>query len=144
MTRNQRRGFLAAWAGWALDGMDSFIYALVMVPALRELLPKSGHAATTANIGYYGSLLFALFLVGWGFSFVWGPLADRFGRVRTLMLTILLLLAVHVRRSHRRRRLAACDFPLHRRDRQSEVSGLSAVLSSQKSGRRSGAKWAQG
>ena len=89
LTRNQRRGFWAAWGGWALDGMDSFIYALVMVPALRELLPKSGLAATTGNVGYYGSLLFALFLIGWGLSFVWGPLADRFGRVRTLMLTIL-------------------------------------------------------
>jgi MFS family permease len=27
--------------------------------------------------------------VGWGFAFLWGPLADRFGRVRTLVLTIL-------------------------------------------------------
>lgn len=89
LTRNQRRGFLAAWGGWALDGMDSFIYALVMVPALRELLPRSGNAATTANVGYYGSILFALFLIGWGISFIWGPIADRFGRVRTLMLTIL-------------------------------------------------------
>ena len=69
--------------------MDSFIYALVMVPALRELLPRSGIAGDAANIGYYGGLLFALFLVGWGMSFVWGPIADRFGRVRTLMLTII-------------------------------------------------------
>ena len=34
-------------------------------------------------------MLFALFLIGWGLSMVWGPIADRFGRVRTLMLTIL-------------------------------------------------------
>ena len=60
LTANQKRGFLAAWGGWALDGMDSFIYALVLVPALRDLLPKSGIPATNANIGYYGSLLFAL------------------------------------------------------------------------------------
>ena len=46
--------------------MDSFIYALVMVPALRELLPRSGIAGNQSNIGYYGGLLFALFLVGWG------------------------------------------------------------------------------
>ena len=39
-TPNQRRGFLAAWGGVALDGVDSFIYALVLVPALRGLLPK--------------------------------------------------------------------------------------------------------
>ena len=89
LTRNQVRGFWAAWGGWTLDGMDSFIYALVLVPALRELLPRSGMEATPANIGYYGGLLFALFLIGWGLSFLWGPIADRFGRVRTLMLTIL-------------------------------------------------------
>jgi len=89
LTKNQVRGFWAAWGGWALDGMDSFIYALVLVPALRELLPRSGIPATTANIGYYGGLLFALFLVGWGLAMIWGPVADRFGRVRTLMFTIL-------------------------------------------------------
>jgi len=69
--------------------MDSFIYALVMVPALRELLPKSGIAPDAGNIGFYGGLLFALFLVGWGLSLVWGPIGDRYGRVRTLMLTII-------------------------------------------------------
>ena len=89
LTPNQQRGFLAAWGGWVLDGMDSFIYALVMVPALRELLPQSGIAGDSAHVGFYGGLLFALFLVGWGCSLVWGPIADRFGRVRTLMLTIL-------------------------------------------------------
>ncbi len=89
LTQNQLRGFWAAWGGWTLDGMDSFIYALVMVPALQELLPRSGIPDTTSNIGFYGGLLFALFLVGWGLSLLWGPVADRFGRVRTLMLTIL-------------------------------------------------------
>src|SRR5205814_788863 len=29
------------------------------------------------------------FLVGWGFSFLWGPIADRFGRTRALAATIL-------------------------------------------------------
>jgi len=89
LSRNQVRGFWAAWGGWTLDGMDSFIYALVLVPSLRELLPRSGIAATKANIGYYGGLLFALFLVGWGMAFLWGPVGDKFGRVRTLMITIL-------------------------------------------------------
>src|SRR3954447_3441284 len=89
LTTNQIRGFWAAWAGWALDGMDSFLYALVMVPALRDLLPRSGIAPTQANVGYYGGVLFAVFLVGWGCAFLWGPVADRFGRVRTLAATIL-------------------------------------------------------
>ncbi|HXN63726.1 MAG TPA: MFS transporter [Candidatus Acidoferrales bacterium] len=85
----QIRGFVAAWGGWALDGMDSFIYALVLVPALRELLPRSGHSASIGEIGFYGGLLFALFLIGWGLAFLWGPVADKFGRVPTLMATIL-------------------------------------------------------
>jgi MFS family permease len=88
LNRNQIRGFWAAWGGWALDGMDSFIYALVLVPSLRDLLPRSGISATKGAIGYYGGLLFALFLVGWGLAFLWGPVGDKFGRVRTLMITI--------------------------------------------------------
>jgi len=51
--------------------------------------PTEGRAATVANLGRSGSLLFAVFLVGWGCAFLWGPVADRFGRVRTLSLTIL-------------------------------------------------------
>ena len=89
LTKNQWRGFFASWGGWALDGMDSYIFALVMVPALKELLPKSGLRSDVAGVGYYGGLLFALFLVGWGCALLWGPVADKYGRVRTLMMTIL-------------------------------------------------------
>ncbi|SAK79151.1 MFS transporter [Caballeronia pedi] len=88
LNRSQITGFWGAWAGWTLDGMDSFIYALVLAPALTELLPRSGYAATPANVGLAGSILFALFLVGWGLSFIWGPLADRFGRTKVLAATI--------------------------------------------------------
>jgi MFS family permease len=88
LSRQQITGFWGAWAGWTLDGMDSVIYALVLSPALTELLPKSGYKATPANVGFAGSTLFALFLVGWGLSLVWGPIADRFGRSRVLAATI--------------------------------------------------------
>jgi MFS family permease len=88
LNRNQIVGFWGAWAGWTLDGMDSFIYALVLAPALTELLPKSGYAATAGNVGLAGSILFAVFLFGWGLSFIWGPLADRFGRTNVLAATI--------------------------------------------------------
>jgi MFS family permease len=88
LSRQQITGFWGAWAGWTLDGMDSVIYALVLSPALTELLPKSGYQASPANVGFAGSVLFALFLVGWGLSLIWGPLADRFGRSRVLAATI--------------------------------------------------------
>ena len=90
LNRQQVLGFWAAWFGWTLDGMDSVIYALVLSPAMKELLPKSGFANNPADIAFAGSILFALFLVGWGLSFIWGPLADRFGRARCLAVTILI------------------------------------------------------
>jgi MFS family permease len=90
LNRAQIVGFWGAWLGWTFDGMDSFIFALVMSPALSELLPKSGYAATPSQIGLAGSILFGTFLVGWGCAFVWGPLADRFGRSRVLAATIVM------------------------------------------------------
>src|SRR5262245_15866331 len=89
LTRNQVRGFWASWGGMALDGMDSFLFSMVLDPALRELLPHSGVEPSAGNTGYYGGILWALFLIGWGFAFLWGPVADRFGRVRTMIFTIL-------------------------------------------------------
>jgi MFS family permease len=90
LTSAQRRGFWAAWCGWTFDGMDGFIYALVLSPALTELLPRSHMDASPAHVARVGSVLFALFLVGWGLAIVWGPIADRFGRVRTLAASILM------------------------------------------------------
>jgi MFS family permease len=89
LSHNQIRGFIASWMGVMLDGVDSFIYALVLVPAMKEILPQSGIEASAGNLGYYGSILFSMFLIGWGMAFLWGPLADRFGRVRSLMLAVL-------------------------------------------------------
>jgi MFS family permease len=89
LTTEQILGFWFAWAGWLLDGMDSFIYALVLAPALRELLPNSGLSNSASSVGIAGSILFAVFLVGWGLSFLWGPLADTFGRTPILAASIL-------------------------------------------------------
>ena len=74
----QRRGFWAAWTGWTLDGMDSFIFALVLAPALTELLPKSGFDNSPPHVVYAGSVLFAVFLAGWPLSGQW-----RWRQVRT-------------------------------------------------------------
>jgi MFS family permease len=89
MVNVNNRGLWAAGAGVALDGMDSFIYSLVLIPAMRDLLPRSGIDPKAANLGFYGSMLFSVFLIGWGLAFVWGPIADRYGRVHALVLAVL-------------------------------------------------------
>jgi MFS family permease len=87
VTRYQWLVLVVAWLGWVFDSMDSTIYALVLHPALGELLPRG---ATEAAIGWYGGIIFSVFLIGWAIGGVlFGVLADRLGRTRTLIVTIL-------------------------------------------------------
>ena len=44
---SHRKAFLAAWLGWTFDGMDGFIYGLVAVPFVTELM---GQGATLGEI----------------------------------------------------------------------------------------------
>jgi MFS family permease len=81
-----------AWLGWVFDSMDSTIYALVLHPALHDLLrAQSGGVVSQEAIGWYGGIIFSIFLIGWAVGGVlFGVLADRFGRTRTLIFTILI------------------------------------------------------
>ncbi len=80
-----------AWLGWVFDSMDATIYAIVLHPALEELLARGGTPATTESIAWYGGLILSIFLIGWAIGGVlFGVLADRFGRTKTLIATILL------------------------------------------------------
>ncbi len=86
--RYQWTVLLMTWLGFLFDLMDSTLYTLVMGPALGELL---GPDASVQNIGWYGGLIFSVFLVGWALGgIVFGVAADYLGRKRTLMLTILI------------------------------------------------------
>ncbi len=88
LSRYQRLVLLVAWLGWIFDSMDATIYNLVLTPALRELL---GNRATPENIGWYGGIILAIFLVGWAVGgILFGVLADYLGRARTLVITILI------------------------------------------------------
>ena len=84
----QRHVFWASYFGWLLDGFDTTVYAFVLVPALKYLLPASGVSVT--ELSFYGLTFFAIFLTGWGSSFIVGFAADRYGRLRVLGLSILL------------------------------------------------------
>jgi MFS family permease len=88
LTRYQIVVLIVAWLGWVFDSMDATIYNLVLNPALKELL---GPADSLENIGWYGGIILAVFLFGWALGGVlFGICADRFGRARTLVVTILI------------------------------------------------------
>src|SRR3984885_2466721 len=79
-TPDQRRTLLAAALGWALDAFDAMLYALVLALLMRDL----GMSKTTA--GLLGTL--TLLASGLG-GVLFGFLADRIGRKRALMASIL-------------------------------------------------------
>jgi MFS family permease len=78
--------FWASYFGWLLDGFDTTIYAFLLMPALKEILPASGVSAKQTP--HWGLTFFAIFLAGWGASFLIGLLADRIGRLRALGISI--------------------------------------------------------
>ncbi len=91
-TRYQWLVLFVAWLGWVFDAMDATIYAIVLHPALEELLQGHSTGAIDANrIGWYGGIIFSTFLIGWALGGVaFGILADRYGRCRVLIATILI------------------------------------------------------
>jgi MFS family permease len=76
----QRRTLLAAFLGWMLDAFDAMLYALVLTYVMRDL------GMSKATSGFLQTL--TLLASGIGGMF-FGFLADRIGRKRALMLSIL-------------------------------------------------------
>ncbi len=86
--RYQWTVFLIAWIGWALDATDFGLFAIVLRPALTDLL---GGQPTVAQLGEVGGYLSMVGLLGWAFGgFLFGIIADYIGRVRALALSILI------------------------------------------------------
>ena len=80
-----------AWLGWVFDAMDAIIYAIVLHPALHDLLHSTRSPPTPEQIGWYGSIIFSIFLIGWAIGGItFGILADRFGRTKVLIATIII------------------------------------------------------
>jgi MFS family permease len=91
VTRYQWMVLLVAWLGWVFDSMDATIYTLVLRPALNDLLSaQSGGPVSQETVLWHGGIIFSIFLIGWAVGgILFGVLADRFGRTRTLIVTIL-------------------------------------------------------
>src|SRR6266571_4201691 len=89
LSAQQWKSGIAAWLGWLFDGLDMHLYVLVAIPFVTELLGGADKADPKVA-GYYSSWIQASFLFGWALGGAFfGRIADRLGRSRGLMLTIL-------------------------------------------------------
>ena len=82
---NQRNALLAGFFGWTLDAFDFFVLAFVLVPVAREF----GVSVPAVALTFTASL--AMRPVG---AFIFGLMADRYGRRLPLMLDILFYSAI--------------------------------------------------
>ena len=92
MTGYQWAVLAAAWLGWGFDSFDALLFNWVApncVPTLLGL-PIGSPEAKAATLQWTG-VLTSLLLLGWAAGgILFGKLADRIGRTRTLLLTMLL------------------------------------------------------
>jgi len=87
LTPYQWRVLVCACLGWALDIMDGYLYAIILFPAMSDLLGTT----ESQSIGWYGGIVLSIFMIGWALGgLIFGPIADRYGRARTMALTILI------------------------------------------------------
>jgi MFS family permease len=80
LTAAERRTFVAAFGGWAMDAMDFMVFSFVIPTLLVMWGISKGQAGELGTV----TLVVSAF-GGW----IAGTLADRFGRVRILQVTIL-------------------------------------------------------
>jgi MFS family permease len=80
MTIPERRSLLAGGLGWMLDAMDVMLYSLVLSHLMRDLGMGKGTAGLLNSLTLAASALGGVFF---------GFLADRVGRTRALMASIL-------------------------------------------------------
>ena len=86
---------LAAWLGWGFDVFDGLLFNYVApncVPTLLHI--PIGTPAAKAATQYWTGLLAAILLLTWAAGgILFGRVADRIGRTKTLLLTMLLYAA---------------------------------------------------
>jgi len=77
----QRRALLAASLGWMLDSMDIMLYSMVLSHMMADLGMSKGTAGLMASLTLASSAVGGIFF---------GILADRIGRTRAMIATILI------------------------------------------------------
>src|SRR4029079_7008266 len=88
LTRYQWIVLLVAWMGWVFDIADSAIFGLAKISMLTEILGADVYAKVGKDIEANIQMWFLIGLSIGGLVF--GVLADKWGRTRTLILTVLM------------------------------------------------------
>lgn len=88
-TAAQKRILLVAWLGWVFDIMDTAIFNFAKAPMLTQML---GGTEQYVKLGpAIEGRIQSIFLLGWAIGgLIFGIMADRWGRMRTLTLTVLI------------------------------------------------------
>lgn len=82
--------FILAACGWMFDTMDQQLFTASRADAMKELLPTVGEAARYNA----GSWVTTIFIIGWAIGgLIFGVLGDRWGRAKTMAVTIILYAA---------------------------------------------------
>jgi MFS family permease len=85
LTRGQWLVLAAAFLGWMFDGVEQGLFPIAARSAFLDLMPGAAEEAIGRSISY----LVACFLAGAALGgIIFGWMGDRFGRVRTMALTI--------------------------------------------------------
>jgi MFS family permease len=78
---------LIASCGWLFDCTDQRIFALSREPAIKEIL---GPGAVDSVIKSWGAWATGMMMIGWATGgIIFGTMSDRWGRVKTMMVTLL-------------------------------------------------------
>jgi MFS family permease len=93
LSRYQWLVLIVAWMGWVFDIADTALFNLAKGPMMRDILGEAAYGPNGIGPRIEGNIQ-TLFLIGWSIGgLVFGILADRWGRTKTLTLTILLYCA---------------------------------------------------
>jgi len=95
LTRYHWFVLLVASMGWLFDCLDQQLFIVARAPAMRQLLfgetPTASQEEINKAVTKYGGYATSIFMIGWATGgLIFGVMADRIGRAKTMIITILM------------------------------------------------------
>jgi MFS family permease len=84
--RTARIALISACLGWMFDAFDLQLFTVIVVPCVADLIGST----KPSDVAYTAGLITCCKLLAWGVGgVIFGVVADRFGRTRTMIITVL-------------------------------------------------------